>query len=136
MSSSMENTVEFYYEKLKTTDTPGRVLAALMCSLYSKDVTKAEIILCNGLLKAFGRFTVFFAIVDMAGTYPEGVEHPRAMLYTIAKKRFENAHIGSTIQARESLDSFLSNLEKQISKVEGKKLKIPSSKGLDADGSS
>lgn len=129
----MENTAEFYYEKLKTATDPGRILSALFSSLYSVETTRTIIIMCNKLIKVFGRFTLFFAILDMAGSYPDLTDNPYPLLYTICKRKFEAAHGDVFLQSHESLDSFLSSIDKellQIQKKNKKKIDVPSSEGL------
>ncbi len=130
----MENSAEFYYEKLKNSVTPGTVLASLYCVLYNRDVTRSEIIMFNKLLKIFGRFLVFFAVLDMVGSKPSGIDSPYPYLYEICKRKFEAVHGDSSLQARESLEGYIKNLQKEIEKQSTTKLKIPSSKGLEPDG--
>lgn len=130
----MENSAEFYYEKLKDSINPGTVLASLYCTLYSRDVSRSEIIMFNKLLKIFGRFTIFFSILDMVGSKPSGVESPYGYLYEICKRKFEAAHGDSSLQARESLDGYIKNLDKEIKNLSNQHLNIPSSKGLEPDG--
>jgi hypothetical protein len=125
-----ENTSEFFYEKLKNTTNPGTVLAAHFGSLYNVDVTKSIIILCNRLIKVFGRFTVFFAILDMAGSYPNLTDNPYPLLYTICKRKFEAAHGDLFTKAHEPLDAFLSSIDKELRELKKKKTKAPSSEGL------
>lgn len=129
--SDMENTVEYYYEKLKNATNVGTVMAAHFASLYDVQPSKGIIIMCNRLVKTFGRFTVFFSIVDMAGSYPEPMENPYPLLYTICKRKFEAAHGDLFIQSYEPLDNFLSSIDKELKTVQKqKRLKIPSSEGL------
>lgn len=130
----MENSAEFYYEKLKGSINPGAVLAAFYCSMYGREVSRAEIIMFNQLIKVFGRFTTFFSVVDMVGTYPNGVEEPRAMLYTICKRKFEASHADSGILSRESLDGYIAKLQKEIDSLAKGKGRVPSPKGLEPDG--
>lgn len=127
----MENSSEFYYEKLKNTTNPGPVLAALFGSLYDIVPTRSEIIMMNRLIKVFGRFTLFFSVLDMAGTYPDKVENPYPLLYTICKRKFEHSHSDSFIQSHESLDKFLDGVEKELNILKKSKIKVPSSKGLE-----
>jgi len=129
----MENTVEFYYEKLKTTTNPGPILAAMLCSLYDIEVTRSEIMLCNRLIKTFGRFNTFFSIVDMVGSCPEKPTEMFPYLYTICKRKFEQAHSGTMVPSQESLDAFIKNLSKEIEANSRKKLKPPLPEGLDND---
>lgn len=126
----MENRSEYYYEKLKNSNNPGVILATYYCSLYETDVTRAEIIMFNRLMKTFGRFTAFSAVTSMYGSYPNGVEVPYPLLYRICQSKFEAAHQDSVIQSRESLEPYLKALDKDIESLSKKKLKIPSSEGL------
>lgn len=126
----MENTSEYYYEKLKSTDSPGAILAAMYCILYDTQVSRKETIMCNKLVKVFGRYITFFSILDMAGSYPIQPETPMPLLYTICKRRFESAHNDTTLQSRQSLEPYLEDLQKEIERVKKQKVKIPSSEGL------
>jgi hypothetical protein len=126
----MENSSEFYYEKLKTSDSPGNILAAMYSTLYDITVSRREVMMCNKLVRVFGRYITFFSIIDMAGSYPEQPETPLPLLYTICKRRFESAHSDSTIQSRQSLDSYINEIQKDIERVNKQKAKIPSSEGL------
>lgn len=130
----MENSAEFYYEKLKDNANPGAVLAALYCTLYGSDVTRSEIIMFNKLIKVFGRFIVFFSVIDMAGSYPDSVDNPYSLLYTICKRKFEATHVNGNLQSREPLNKFLSNLDREIENMNLKRSKLPTSKGLEPDG--
>lgn len=129
----MENSAEYYYEKLKSSISPGAVIAALYCSSYGTEVGRSEIIMFNRLIKMFGRFTVFFAVIDMIGSIQNKPDESYPYIYAICKRKFEAAHGASSTQAREPLDKFLNDLDKQIEKVKAKKLKIPSTKGLEPD---
>jgi hypothetical protein len=126
-----ENNSEYYYEKLKDSDKPGAVISAFYCALYNVSPSRTLVTMCNKLLKIFGRFTVFFALIDMAGSYPE-VENPYALWYTICKRKFEAAHGDVFSRSHESLDPFLSSLDKELAQLKRRKkeLDIPSSEGL------
>lgn len=87
----------------------------------------------NRLVRMFGRFTVFFSVIDMLSMQHKPDE-PYPYIYAICKRRFEAAHGEATTQAREPLDRFISQLDKQIEQAKSKKLKIPSTKGLEPDG--
>lgn len=127
----MENSAEFYYEKLKSSSTPGQILAALLGSSYDYNPTRSEVIMCNRLTKTFGRFIVFYSIIDMAGSYPEKPDPMYPLLYTICKRRFETMHHSSSLAPRNSLDGYLTDLQKQMEKNGKQKRKIPSPKGLE-----
>jgi|WetSurMetagenome_2_1015567.scaffolds.fasta_scaffold86450_3 hypothetical protein len=129
----MENTSEFYYEKLKSSDNPGAILAAMYSVLYDIPVSKKETIMCNKMVKVFGRYITFFSILDMAGSYHIQPETPLPLLYTICKRRFESTHIDSSVQSRQSLVSYVADMRKEIEMVNKQKAKIPSSEGLEKD---
>lgn len=127
----MENKSEFYYEKLKDTITPGTVIAQYYCSLYGFEITKSEIIMFNKLVGSFGRFTVFFSVSQMYGSYPKLKDNPYPLLYTICHRRFEEAHEGEYLPSRSSLTKHISELKKELEEHKKFKLKPPSSKGLE-----
>ena len=130
----MENSTEFYYEKLKGSISPGAVVAALYCSAYSIEVGRSEILMFNKLIKFFGRFTVFFSVIDMIGSMEHRPDHPFPYIYTICKRRFEETHGEGSSHVREPLDKYIKDLDKEIQKAKSRKLRIPSTKGLEPDG--
>ena len=126
----MENQSEFYYEKLKNSQTPNTVLMEFFHEITGRDIGRSEIIMINKLLKLFGRFTLFFSIMDL--TKVRSLEgNLYALLYTICRGRFENAHSTDTVVAFESLDRELNALEKQLEKNSRSKIKPPPSRGLE-----
>lgn len=129
--SSFENSSEFYYEKLKDADKPGAVISAFYCALYNVPMSRAIAFMCNRLVSRFGRFTVFFSLLDMAGSYQE-VINPYPLLSKICTRKFEAAHGDVFSRSHESLDGFLSSLDKELAQVKRRKkeLDIPSSEGL------
>ncbi len=132
----MENSAEYYYEKLKTADKPGVVLATFYCSLYNLDVSKSEIIMFNKLIRTFSRFVVYFGILDTFGSKSmKPPEEPFPYIYEVCKRRFETVHVDSTIQSREPLDKCIAALNERVEEIEEikskKKFKIPSSEGLE-----
>ncbi len=125
----MENKAEFYYEKLKSQANPGQVLID-----FYRDITGREdglgIILANKLIKMFGRFTAYFAIMELA-KYDrlEGSMFP--LLFTICKNRFEKAHDAVFGSSQEPLDKEINALSKDIEKIKKSKVtKLPTSEGL------
>lgn len=125
----MENQAEFLYEKLKATTNPGQVLLELFREMTNKEAGRSEIILINRLIKIFGRFTVYFAIMDLSKYENlEGNLYP--LLYTICKSRFEKIHDETFSAAHESLDKFLRDVEKERQKVQRSKGKLPTSDDL------
>jgi len=127
----MENLAEFYYEKLRTTTNPGQVLLELFREMTGKDAGRTEIILINRLIKLFGRFTLYFAVMDLSkyqGDQLNGNLYP--LLYTICKSRFEKIHVESFSASHESLDRFIREVEKDREKAKRSRGKLPTSEGL------
>lgn len=125
----MENQAEFYYEKLKSQLNPGQVLLE-----FYKEVTGRTdglgIILVNKLIKMFGRFTTYFAIMELA-KYDKLQGNVFPLLLTICKNRFEKANDIIFSASHESLDKYLRELDKEREKAMKSKGKIPSSEGLE-----
>lgn len=130
--AKFENNSDYYYSQLKDTDRPGNVMASFYCVLYNVAMTRETLIMCNKLLKVFGRFTVFFSLVDMYGSYPQ-VDEPYKMWYTICRRKFEAAHGDVFSRSYEPLDTYLSSIDKELAQARkrNKKLKIPPSEGLE-----
>lgn len=123
----MEEQANYYFEQLSNTIKPGNTLSTLYGALYGVETGRSEIIMMNRLVQIFGRFTVFFSLMDMAGTYPESVDNPYSMLYTICKKRFEHSHGGVFTPSHNSLMKYAEDMQKERealiarSKKKGKK---------------
>lgn len=128
----MENQAEFYYEKLKITTNPGQVLLEFFREMTSLVAGRAEIIMINRLIKMFGRFTVYFALMDLSKIEKlEGNLYP--LLYTICKNRFERIHNDTFSPAHESLVREINLLEKEAEKIRktASKMKVPDAEGLE-----
>lgn len=126
----MENQAEFYYEKLKSQANPGSVLLEFFRELTGLGGGRSEIIMINRLMKLFGRFTVYFAIMDLSKIERlEGNLYP--LLYTICKNRFERIHDTIFSISHESLDRQLTALKKEIGKTKISKSKLPKAEGLE-----
>lgn len=127
----MENEAEFYYEKLKISTEPGKVIREFYRHMLDKDTGKSEIIMINRLVKMFGRFTVYFGIMDLSKYQSDqlnGNLYP--LLYTICKNRFEKIHTETFSVSHESLDKYLKEIQKEREKAQRSKGKLPTSEGL------
>lgn len=126
----MENQAEFYYEKLKVSINPGQVLLEFFREMTNKEAGRAEIIMINRLIKMFGRFTVYFAIMDLSKYEGRLDDNIYPLLYTICKGRFERIHVETFSVSHESLDKYLKEIEKERQKAKRSKGKLPTSEGL------
>ncbi len=130
----MENQAEFFYEKLKNQANPGLVLIEFYAEVTKLPTGRSEIIMINRLIKLFGRFTVYFAIMDLVRYDGKLTGQVFPLLYTICRSRFERAHDTVFSASHESLDKQLNQLEKELEKSKKAKGKFPSPEGLDLDG--
>lgn len=126
----MENQAEFYYEKLKNSPSPGTVLCEFYTEITNKEYGRSEIIMINKLVKVFGRFTVYFAIMDLSHIVDKMGNNVYGFLYSSCKRRFERSHIDSTVSAYESLSREVTSMSKEIERIGKIKKKFPSSEGL------
>lgn len=127
----MENQAEFFYEKLKASVNPGQVLLEFYREIISGSAGRSEVIMINKLVKLFGRFTVYFALMDLSkydNKDLSGNLYP--LIYTICKSRFEKIHSENFSPTQEPLDKLLKELEKEREKALKAKGKVPSSEGL------
>lgn len=126
--TEMENQAEFYYEKLKESTNVGRDLLEFFTIMTGKDF---GIIMMNKLVKIFGRFTVYFAIMDLSKYQSDqlnGNLYP--LLYAICKGRFERIHSNAFSAQYESLNKLVKELGKEREKARKSKGKVPTSEGL------
>jgi len=129
----MENQAEFYYEKLKSQANPGLVLLEFFREMTGLEGGRSEIIMINRLIKLFGRFTVYFSIMDLSKNDKLSASgNLYSLLYTICRSRFEKIHSDTFSPAYESLERVIGLIEKEAEKVRkaSAKMKVPSSEGL------
>lgn len=117
-----ENLADIYYEKLSSTTNPGLVLAQFYRDTSGKPMTKSEIIMFNRLIKIFGRFIVYFSILDLSNT--DIVGNPNALFYTVCKNRLERKY-GVILGSGESLEKEINKIEKTLKTQENTELEIP-----------
>ena len=120
----MENAAEFYYEKLKTSPTPGVTLSLLYKELLGREIPRSEIIMYNRLVKIFGRFTVFFATLDLANVAKLS-DVPYGVLYKICKDRLERLSQNDiTAASSTDLNREITSIEKEQERMKHHKIKV------------
>lgn len=117
----MENISEFYYERLQTTTNPGLELARMFGSVFERDVGKSELILFNRLLRLYSRFTLYFAILDLASMKDLDFNNLFPIISYFCKKRLEQRQ-NSPLISFESLEKNVLALEKMVRRQEKQKL--------------
>lgn len=125
----IENISDLYYERISNTTNPGPVLARFMGELTNRSITKSHVIMMNKFVRNYGRFLVFFAVLDLADVQNLG-DNLYPLLSAICKRRFERKHSSSVVVQYEKLNREVSEIEKQISHMKNHKIKFPSSDDL------
>jgi hypothetical protein len=115
-----ENVAEFYYEKLKDTTTPGKLLMKFYRDLLEKPVGVPEIILFNKLVKIFGKYTVFFSVLDLVNV--ETITSLYGILFSICKDRLEKLNIVDTSASSVNLNKLVANFQKDADEMNQAKL--------------
>jgi len=85
----LENLAEYYYDQLQTTTNVGLTMAKFYSGIFGTEISRSIIITMNRLIKMFGRFTVYFAILDMFGMEDrvDNKDNPLPLLTYFCKKR-------------------------------------------------
>ena len=105
----MEDAAELRYIRLGNTPNPASVLCELYRDIFGVQTGHAEIIMFNKLIKIYGRFTVFFALMDLANK--SRLDNPYAYINFMCKTRLERQH-------RVSDNLEIDNLDKQIKRID------------------
>jgi hypothetical protein len=124
MTEVSENSAEFYYEKLVNSTNPGLVLAQFFGNIFDRPISRVEVILFNRLLKVYGRFVVYFSILDLTSMTDLDFNNLYGILSYFAKKRLDQKY-GIVLVENNDLNKFASSIAKQIEKQKKEKLVIP-----------
>lgn len=100
----MENLAEYYYNKLVNTKTPGKELALFISSFF-QDANYSIALLkqMNRLIKAYGRFDVYWAILSMAEVHNVDFTNSIYPLLStiILNKRKRTYKVGGTLESKD-----------------------------------
>lgn len=118
-----ENLSEFYYEQLKTTTNPALVLGRFYEALFDRKYTRSEIITFNRLLKVYGRFMLYFSLLDMTSMPDINFDNIYGLISYFAKRRLEQK-FGISMQEVKDLNKEATSLEKQIERQKRIKLNV------------
>jgi hypothetical protein len=123
---TMENTADFYYEKLGATDKPGSVLAKFYEELFSRAYSVQDIIMFNKLIKVYGKYIPYFAILDLFSYEKAEIsDNMFGLLAYYCKKRLEQkTDIAVLNDAYKNLDNLASKVFDRIEEQRDKPLKI------------
>ena len=115
----MENQAEYYYDQLSTSTNIGLTMAKFYSGIFGTEISRNIIISMNRLIKMFGRFTVYFAILDMFGMEDrvDNKENPLPLLTYFCKKRTEEKYNISLSASNEDLTKTIKEIERKIASV-------------------
>ena len=115
----MENQAEYYYDQLQTTTNVGLTMAKFYSGIFGTEISRSIIITMNRLIKMFGRFTVYFAILDMFGMEDriDNKDNPLPLLTYFCKKRTEEKYNISLNGSYEDLTKTIKDIEKKLAQV-------------------
>jgi hypothetical protein len=110
----MENIADLFYEKLEKADRPGNILAKFYEGIFDKPTSVQNIVMFNKLIKVYGKYIPFFAILDLYGFEGE-VTTPYGLLSYYCKKRLEQkTAIVVLNDAYKNLDADANKIQKRI----------------------
>jgi hypothetical protein len=126
----MENIADLYYEKLSTTDRPGNILTSFYEDIFSRPHSIQNIILFNKLVKVYGKYIPYFAILDLFSYEKAEVgDSPFGLLSYYCKKRMEQkTEFVVLSDAYKNLDAVA---EKVLERIETQKEKPPKAKRME-----
>lgn len=115
----MENLYNYYYEQLPKTTNPGRLLTEFFVRLFDLEQkpTRSDFILINRLVKIFGRFIVFFSLVDVAGREnitATSVRDVYGYLFTVCKSKITQQIEPDAYASQVNLEPIVNKYIKQI----------------------
>lgn len=122
-NNKLENLAELYSSKLRNSTNPGQTLSRFLGLILDIETNRSHIIAMNKLLKIFGRWNVFQAILDSGNMKDK--DNYYAYLYTVCKRKFEETNRGSLIQSYNSLTRTITEIDKEVERTKKRKLKVP-----------
>lgn len=124
----MENLADYYYSQLGETTNPGVLLANMYSRIFDVGLERRHYIMFNKLVRLYGRFNTYFAILSVAEL--ENVDHNQYLLplfTSFIKKRYEKRTDIANIESLNTTNKFINRIEKKKKKLAGEDLVIPES---------
>jgi len=126
----MENLLELYWEKLeKEASRPGNVITRFYSALFDVPTNKSQIIMFNKLIKLYGRYIVFYSVLDLVSVRDLNHDSLYGLLHAMCRNRFERAHPRSSLPKSEILRT--TELTKLGDKLKKQTIKLPKASELD-----
>jgi hypothetical protein len=120
----MENIADLYYEKLEKAESPGKLLAKFYEGICDKPGSIQNIVLFNKLVKVYGKYIPFFAILDLY-SFDGEVTSPYGLLSFYCKRRMEQKMAVVVLNdAYKPLDGNINKILEQIEKQKENPIKI------------
>jgi hypothetical protein len=120
-----ENLVDSYYQEILKTTDPGGTLAKFLWSCLQKKPEGSDIAVMRKLVRIYGRWDVFYAILDLVDV--SSVDHSKyyGLLVYFIKKKIEERY--KSLTDYQDLSTFVDNVKASIGK---NKLDIDRLRGL------
>lgn len=122
----MENIADHYYKLLKDTTKPGVELANMYNAIFDIKLERKHYMMFNKLVRLYGRFNVFSAMLVIAGK--DDVNHKESLipLFTwICKKGYESRTSSDNVESMKAGIEIINGIEAKIKKLRKIKLRIP-----------
>lgn len=122
----MENIADLYYEKLSVTTNPGNVLAKFYEGIFDRPQSVKDIIMFNRLVKIYGKYIPFFAVLDLFSYEKAEVnDNMFGLLSYYCKKRMEQKTETVVLNdAYKNLDKTVKELSERIEAQKERKVNI------------
>lgn len=121
----MENIADLYYEKLGKTEKPGNILATFYEGIFDKPHSIQNIIMFNKLIRVYGKYIPYFAILDLFSYEKAEVgDNMFGLLSYYCKKRMEQkAELVVLNDAYKNLDAVAQKVLERIENQKPMKIK-------------
>jgi len=119
----MENVAEYYYNKLAESKAPGRVLLSMVRELFKIGEGTQHLKDLNRLVKLYGKYKVYFAILTVAEF--DGVDFKRSvfpLLSTIIKKDLLSKHHVNPNTLVEDKTIEINKIKKEVEKYKDREI--------------
>jgi hypothetical protein len=126
----MENASEYFYSQLADTKNPGLVLNKMFNELFGTKTDINRIKTFNKLVRLYGRFEVYFALLDMANWNNDGDKfqdksNPYPLIARFIINRLEKKYQSRSDSYGKDLEPFARKIDKLIKNLEKEKPEMP-----------
>jgi len=119
----MENLVDITLEKLKDSTNPGRILCELWIQLFSVRFSPQLVQQFHRLGRLYGRYRVFFAIINLSDTYYGRYEtitanNPYALIAHLCKVEVKDSYASQMESSEDTLSTYVEAYREKVNSKE------------------